>query len=529
MLPDVAAPVTTERELRLAEIMAALSLATDLGNGFPMEKALRHTVLATGIARTAGLSGQDLSDVYYLSLLRFLGCTAFSHEMAGLVADDNAMRGLLAPVDPRPPSEVFKMIVTGLDRGAGPVRRARSVGNVLRAGQKLKATMVAADCEVAVRLATRLGMSPGVRSGLGFIFSYWDGRGLPPARGEEIPIAARVLVIAHTAEIWHRLHGPDAAVHAVRRGRGQEFDPALADMFLGNSKERLAEISTESVWDLALESEPEPRPWIPPSKLDGVAAAFADFADIKSIYTLGHSAGTANLVAGAAQMMGEQTANPETLRRAGLFHDLGRVSVSTAIWEKPGRLTAAEWERVRLHSYYTERVLSQSPALREISLLAGKHHERLDGSGYHRGIPASLLPPPARVLAAADAYQAMSEERPHRLALSMDGIAHELGQEIAAGRLDRDAVNAVLESAGQRRLKAKATWPAGLSDREVEVLRLVTRGKSNREIGKALFIAEATVHHHVLHIYGKCGVSTRAGAALYAMEHDLVQAGPVEK
>jgi HD-GYP domain-containing protein (c-di-GMP phosphodiesterase class II) len=501
-------------------------LATDLGNARPLEKALRNTILAVGLGQAVGLSGQELSDVYYLALLRYLGCTAFAHELAAIVQDDNAMRGLLAPVDGRPAPEVLQRAIRGLDRASGPVARVRAVGRFVTKGKNLKPQMVAADCEVAARLAMRLGMSEGVRRGLAHIFAQWDGSGIPPAAEDAIPVAARILLIVHITDLWYRLAGQDGAMSALARERGRSFDPRLTDAFLPIARERLAELSVESVWEVALDCEPEPRPWVPTSKLDDVAAAFADFADLKSIYTLGHSSGVARLAGAAAQLGG---LDRELIYRSALMHDLGRVSVPTAIWEKPGRLTAAEWERVRLHPYYSERALAQSAVLLPLAQLAGSHHERLDGSGYHRAVPASMLSIEARLIAAADVYHAMTEDRPHRRALSASAISKELGEEIAPGRLDREAVNAVLAAAGEQALTTRATWPSGLSDREVDVLRLVARGSSNREIARALSIAEATVHHHVLHVYGKIGVSTRAGAALFAMENDLVRTGPSEK
>jgi HD-GYP domain-containing protein (c-di-GMP phosphodiesterase class II) len=525
----VATGLTPAKELRLAEIIASLSLATDLGNALPLEKALRNTVLAMELGQAIGLAGPELSDVYYLALLRYLGCTAFAHELAGIVQDDNAMRGLLAPVDGRPAPEILRTAIRGLDRSSGPVARLRAVGRFVTKGRNLHPQMVAADCEVASRLARRLGMSVGVQHGLRHIFAFWDGSGVPDAAGDAIPMAARIVLIVHITELWYRLAGAEGALATLRRERGRTFDPGLTDVFLPIATERLAEVSAQSVWQIALDREPEPRPWVPTSRLDDVAAAFADFADLKSTYTLGHSSGVAELAAGAAAKAHLEPVAVERVRRAALLHDLGRVSVPTAIWEKPAKLTPAEWERVRLHPYYTERALAQSTALQPLAQLAGSHHERLDGSGYHRAVPAALLPPGARLIAAADAYHAMSEDRAHRRALSTSARSTELGQEIAGGRLDREAVNAVMAAAGQQALKAQSAWPAGLSDREVDVLRLVTRGKSNRDIARLLSIAEATVHHHVLHIYGKIGVSTRAGAALFAMENDLVQPRLAEK
>jgi DNA-binding CsgD family transcriptional regulator len=210
------------------------------------------------------------------------------------------------------------------------------------------------------------------------------------------------------------------------------------------------------------------------------------------------------------------------LRNAGFLHDLGRVSVSNGIWGKPGPLSAAEWERVRLHAYYSERILSQSPSLVALAPTVGMHHERLDGSGYHRAAPATMLNTPARVLAAADVYQSLTEERPHRPALTAQAAAEQLRNEAQNGRLDRPAVTAVLDAAGHEKRPTRSSWPADLTDREVEVLRLLAQGRTRKQIATSLFISESTVHTHTTHIYEKTGLSNRASIALYSIENDLI-------
>lgn len=224
----------------------------------------------------------------------------------------------------------------------------------------------------------------------------------------------------------------------------------------------------------------------------------------------------------AAAQCGLPATDVVAVRRAGLVQDLGRVGVSAGIWNKPGSLTDSEWERVRLHPYDTERIFTRSSVLAPLGVLAGLHHERLDGSGYHRQIASPQLPMAARMLAAADVYQALTEPRPHRSACTLESAADAVLREAQAGRLDHDAVNAVLSAAGHRVQTRRRSWPAGLSEREVEVLRLLARGLSNRQMANSLSIAEKTVSHHIQHIYDKIDVSTRAAATLFAMRHDLL-------
>jgi HD-GYP domain-containing protein (c-di-GMP phosphodiesterase class II) len=254
---------------------------------------------------------------------------------------------------------------------------------------------------------------------------------------------------------------------------------------------------------------------------DVAASVIADFADLKSNYTAGHSRGVAALAAEAGQRCGLDEYTVRVLRRAGLIHDVGRVSVSTGVWDKPGALSDAEWESVRLHPYHTERILSRAGAFAEAVTVAGLHHERLDGSGYHRGARAEALSVASRILAAADVYQTKVEPRPHRDQLTSEEAARFLERETEAGRLDRAAVRAVLTAVGQPPPRL-GTWPAGLTDREVEVLALLSRGLTMKEIAARLVIAPKTVDAHVQHIYAKLEVRTRSGARLFAMEHGLV-------
>jgi HD-GYP domain-containing protein (c-di-GMP phosphodiesterase class II) len=272
-----------------------------------------------------------------------------------------------------------------------------------------------------------------------------------------------------------------------------------------------------------LEAEPAPRRTIGAEGMDGLARALADMVDLKSPYLLGHSSEVAGLSERAAVALGFGPETVTDLRRAALLHDLGRVAVSNRIWEKPAALSRTEWERVRLHPYQTERILARSQVLEPLARTAGMHHERQDGSGYHRGASGAEVPAAARVLAAADAFQAITQDRPHRPGLAPEAASAALAEQAQVGRLDPECVRAVVEAAGQPPPRVRTRWPAGLSDREVEVLRLLARGLPNRAIAGRLYVSPRTAEHHVQHIYTKIGASTRAAAAMFAMEHDLLR------
>src|SRR5207237_9459115 len=207
------------------------------------------------------------------------------------------------------------------------------------------------------------------------------------------------------------------------------YHPRMAERFCEEATTILAGLDEEPTWESVLTLEPGGSNGLTDEEFDRACEVLADFADIKSPYLVGHSPGVAALAAGAGRRRGLVQADVTALRRAGLLHDIGRVGVSAGIWGKPGPLSEREWERVRMHPYYTERVLARPGVLARLGVLAALHHERLNGSGYYRGLKASMLSPAARILAAADVYHAMTEPRPHRPAL---------GPEIAAEQLQRE-------------------------------------------------------------------------------------------
>ncbi len=308
----------------------------------------------------------------------------------------------------------------------------------------------------------------------------------------------------------------------LRERSGGWFDPAVAGAFQRYGEDLLRANDAVDPWQAVLEAEPAPMRHIRPGELDRVAHCFADMVDLKSTYTLGHSTRVAELAELAARAVGLDESAVTDLRRAALLHDLGRVGVSSGIWDKPGALTRSEREQVRLHPYHTERILACSPVLAPLGRIAGLHHERLDGSGYHHGFGAAAIPVSARVLAAADTFQTLTQDRPHRAALAPAQAAERLAEEARAGRLDTDCVRAVSRPRGRHRHRPGPAGRAGSATGRWRCCGSWPRGLSNRQIAEALVISRRTAEHHVQHVYAKIGTSTRAAAALFAMEHDLL-------
>lgn len=509
---------------RLAELIGSLSLATDIAVGLAMETAMRTCVLASALAQEFGLSHQEQVDTYYTALLRFIGCTAFSHEIASYAGgDDLHFMRVMTPVDATKPGNVLSTIVTKVGAGHGPLARAAAVTKTLLDPQAPK-KMAAAHCDLAVKLGDRLGMSAGVLQALGQIYERYDGKGSPAGLARErVSLPARLMQVAWRAEVHRSLEGMAAATHVVRERAGSELDPGIAQKFLQRADDFLRRVDGSSAWETFLAAEPAPVVRVARTRLKDIATAFAHYVDIKTPYTLGHSTAVAQLAEGAAAHAGYSANEREDVYIAGLLHDIGNVSLPNGIWNKRGSLNPLEWERVHQHTYHTERILSRSELFAPYARIAAAHHERIDGSGYHRAATGTALTPLARLLAVADAYQAMTEERAYRPAFTANDAARTLTEEARAGKFDRNAVEAVLSAAGMAPTRTHSSWPASLSDREVEVLCLVARGLTNKQVARRLKISDRTVQHHLAHIYEKTGVSTRAAAAVFAVEKGLIE------
>jgi HD-GYP domain-containing protein (c-di-GMP phosphodiesterase class II) len=518
---------TDHASVRLAELVAALSLGVDLGFGQPMEHVLRQCLIALRLAERIGLDDDGRADVYYTALLVNVGCHSDAHEQAKWFGDDIALKAgkydhELGSVGGA--AAAFRLIGSGYP----PLHRFRIALEFLLAGHRDVDGMVREHARIARLLGEQLNLSSGVLTSLASAYEQWNGRGWPgELKGEEVPVAARLAQLAEFSEVAHRVGGVEAAKELARGRAGKQFDPALADMICSDAEPIFADLDGVGTWEAVIDAEPGLALVLSGEQFDHALRAIADFVDLKSPYTLGHAGAVAELAADAGTRLGMPEPEVRMLKRAGLVHDFGRLGVSNAIWDKAGPLGAGEWERVRLHPYLTQRMLQQSEALAPLGRIAVAHRERLDGSGYPRGLSGPAIPRQARILAAADAYRAMLEPRPYRPASAPEEAASELRADVTAGRLDAEAVEAVLGAAGHRAPRRRG-GPAGLTPREVEVLRLLARGLSNKEMAARLVISPKTVANHVEHIYTKIDASTRATASLFAMQHGLLPEDAVE-
>jgi HD-GYP domain-containing protein (c-di-GMP phosphodiesterase class II) len=461
-----------------------------------------------------------------VALLRYLGCTGHAHEVSAVFGDEIAIRAQTLVHDAANPAEVIRDVLAFATAGR-PAEEHEQIASTIQAGLVPWAVNnFTSGCEVADMLAARLGFGAGVREALGFTFERWNGSGFPAgAAGDAIPMAMRVVHLSHDMEAHGRIYSPAEALEVSRERSGRTYDPDLVDLFEEQGMSWFEQLAKLEPWDAVLDLEPQPHRTLDGVELDEALTVVADFIDLKSPYMAGHSRRCAQLAAQAAGLLGLADSDVARVRRAALVHEFGTTAIPNSIWDKPSRLTRAEFDRVERHTMLTEQMLRRSSALAVLNPIAAAHHEKQDGSGYHKGLRAEAVDPGAGLLTAADMFVALTTDRADRPAFSPEHAASELRRLVADGVLDARATDAVLSAAGHDGAvvaKAKRTHPGGLTGREVEVLRLAARGLTTKEIADRLFIAPKTADHHIEHVYTKIGVSTRAAAALWAMQHAVV-------
>ncbi|MGB9375903.1 MAG: HD domain-containing phosphohydrolase, partial [Mycobacteriales bacterium] len=509
-------------ELRLADLLIGLSSVTDLGMGQPVGEAARATLLAVRLAAAANLSDSDISDVFFTSLLRHIGCTAYSHESAAFFADEQSVKQATQRTDFTRPTDIFLGYLPRITRAAPRGAKLHTLRSALVNSKAVTEGYTTGACEVGSSMAQRLGLPPGVRTGLLHVFEWWNGKGSPRGvAGDDLSRAIRLATVAGLAVLFHRLGGVEGATTAIRQRSGSYLDPAFAELFCEHAPELLRELDESDTAESLRAAEPQPIT-VPAWRTDEVLEAFGDVVDLKAPLFHGHARAVSSLAEGAAERLGLPAGAGVDLRRAGLVCDLGRAAIPNGVWERAVGFDDNDWSQVRLHPYHSEQVLLRCRTLSQLAPIAGAHHERLDGSGYYRRAAAATLNVSSRILATADKYATMIEPRPHRPQLVPEQAAEELRGMARQGLFDIDVVDAVLTVAGHPGSHGRRAAPAGLSERQVEVLRLLAEGRSNKEIASTLQISIRTAEHHVQDIYAKLGISSRAPAALFAMEHGLV-------
>ena len=520
--------------IRTADLLGAFSLASDLAMGLHTEHGARSCYIGMHVAEELGLTSEQSTDLYYAELLKDAGCTTYTSQLAGFWMADElaAKRDLQFFRDNRNPLDIASWLFKYVAAGAALPTRASHILGFLANGRAFMKEGFESTCLVATRIAQRLGMPQTVQDALMQVFEQWDGRGMPyGVKREDISVISRIVLMTSFMEVFHRVEGREATKQVALAQRDKAFDPSVVDAFLSVAQKESfwTGLEQERVWDSVLSMEPEESPlrYMGREKLVDVALALADYADLKSPYQAGRSRRVADSAERIARRMGLPEPEANQIYLAGLVHDIGIVAVPSFVLNKSqDALTESEREQVRLHPYHSERVLSKVAALAPIIPLVAAHHEQMGGNGYYRGIRGSQIPEGAQILAVADRFDELTHDSPDGPGRDSEQ-ALELMRQEAGDRLSPNAFQALLEDLSgvdgvPRQRTRQQEWPAQLTDREVDVLRLIAKGLKRRQVAGALFIAEGTVRSHLEHIYDKIGVSSRSAATLFAVEHDLL-------
>lgn len=471
-----------DNTVTVEEAVQAVALVGDLSMGQPTDGSIRAARLAARLAQADGAGPAGCCHARLVSLLRWSGCTANASGFATLLGDDvggrDAMLTHTLPAD-------HPLTVTSVT----PLARIH--------------------CEVSGDIAGLLGLPAEVEAGLRHVWEHYDGNGLPERlRGPAIPTVVFYASLAGDLEILARTHGLDEALRMIGTMTDRKYPAPLARTLTDHAQAWLDELDT-----------PAPAADDPLLARRVPLAIVADMVELKLPWLTGYSRKVAELVEAAAAHAGLPAAQQRSLARAALIHGIGRAAVSNTVWERDGKLSAADWEKVRLVPYWTARAGVQIPSLRLDAALASHAYERLDGSGYFRNLDADALGPPHRLLAAACAYVALCMPRPWRPAHRPDDAARVLAEQ--PGAFDADAVRCVLAAAGSP-APASAPRKSLLSEREIEVLRRISLGESNKEAARVMQISPSTVRTHVESIFRKLACSSRAAATLKALTLGLI-------
>jgi HD-GYP domain-containing protein (c-di-GMP phosphodiesterase class II) len=432
----------------VSEVLGALSFALDLTEGQPFGHALRTCLIGMKMGECIGLPLQERRDLYYALLLKDVGCSSNAARIYELFGgDDRVAKRDLKRVDW---SRYFKAASYAMAHawpGSSWFDRVRRVALLAGAGPRAAQELVEARCRRGSAIARDLGFGTAVAEAVASLDEHWDGRGQPRGlRGTEIPLLARVMVLAQTLEVFTMLEGPAAAMSTARARRGKWFEPMLVDAVrsLEPDLARWRELDDWGLQEAVRSVEPGDAVLLAgPGALDHIASAFAAVVDAKSPFTADHSQRVTEFAVTIAEQFGFPAEDQVDLRRAALLHDLGKLSVPNSVLDKPGPLSAQEWEMMRLHPYYTQRILDRVRGFQSLAFVASSHHERLDGRGYYRGLRGAHVPFGARILAVADIYEALTADRPYRAALTSEAALATMEKDRGLG-LASDCLDALL-------------------------------------------------------------------------------------
>ncbi len=417
-ISDVRHSIAAE-QISLSAIIGSLSYALDLTEGLPAGHSLRSCWIGMHVGQHMGMRSLDRSHLYYTILLKDAGCSSNAARLFELYgADERRIKSDFKLVDSDSLMHLGRFVLAHAGAGKSLHERFTRILNLAQNGDDLGTELVATRCERGASIAHQLGFDEEVAAGIRCLDEHWNGNGKPARiRGPLIPLNARIALLSQVADVFHSAGGSTLALAEISKRAGSWFDPDVVQAFQQVEKQA-------GFWEALTDSElqqkvsllePESRVIrIDEDRLDTIAEAFAQVVDAKSPYTYGHSSRVAAYTLAVAKAMDIPEARQRWLRRGALLHDIGKLGVSNAVLDKPGKLDENEWEQVKSHAAYSEQILARLAVFSELSFVAGAHHERLDGKGYPRGLSAEQIPLETRIITVADIFDAITADRPYR-------------------------------------------------------------------------------------------------------------------
>ncbi len=442
---------STEFSLRVGEVVSALSHALDLGTGQPVGHSVRSCLLAMRMAEEIGLSRALRGDLFYATLLKDAGCSTNASKMFhALESDDIKAKHDVKLTDWTKTSfETISYALRNIAPGKPAMQRAAALWRMARSSNRHSWEVTKIRCERGAAIARLVGLSEVTADGIASLDEHWNGKGQPEGlRKKEIPLLSRIMLLAQTLDIYFTARGAAQAMEVAQTRSGRWFDPDLVKAAKSIEARGMlwTDLSTEEVYDVLLSMEPEPKEMEEDDEtFHAICVAFGQIVDAKSPFTFSHSENVARIALAIGEKMFLDTGRLGVLRNASLLHDLGKMGVSNQILEKQGELSEDEWRVMRLHPFYTWKILHAIPRFGELSEIAASHHEKLDGSGYFRGLGERQLSLEARILAVAEVFEALAAKTQYREALETKAVFQILRRE-AKNELDADCVAALEEA-----------------------------------------------------------------------------------
>ena len=442
----------------LAEILSALSFALDLTEGAVPGHALRSCLLGMRLGKEFGLDATRMASLYYALLLKDVGCSSNAARLCQIIGggDERRVKAGVKLEDWTQPSKprlsTFRLLWKTVLPNGSAVERAAAIAHIGLTQHRNNKEVITLRCDRGAQILRKLGLGDIAAEAVRGLDEHWDGSGYPDCRTRhDIPIESRILAVAQHLDVFATEQGTGKAIEVLRERSGRWFDPEIvriaSSLHVNNNLwwSALSETPERETRRCVLELAPEQVNQLEAADIDLICEAFADVVDAKSSFTYRHSMGVTEAAVAIACQLNLSTDRVRLVHRAALLHDLGKLSVPNSILDKQGKLDAAEWQIVQQHPRLTREILSRIRRFDQLALIAGAHHEKLDGSGYPDHRMGSSLPLEARIIAVADVYGALTEDRPYRAGLPLDQVIEIMSKDIPT-KLDADCYEALLRS-----------------------------------------------------------------------------------